>query len=307
MAALYLPTSGLIFQHRNFYSTRYLEPLLIFGYLLLSIQVSKHITGRYFRYFTAISSILIIVLLFTSMREAEVWSSPRTVIEKSLSHHPDRISLKAYYITTLKQDLQWGRLTSAEIAMLHQLEQEIQTHCGLITGSSPPSILEERDDCMWTWMETLLNPKSRGSEAFQRASIYLEDARSRLLPEKLDQLKLRIAVIEASYGLRSELPIEPKSLIEKSGFESTPDGRTRLIAALCLTGHTNTAVELRNRYLSKHLIDSSYINEIFSAILPNLGSKSEIAQEQFHNLQSCFGISRFSSRAEERQNGSKQQ
>lgn len=284
LAALYLPTSGLIFEHRNFYSTRYLEPALTFGYILLCCAVAKIQISRHWKPIAAAASIIIVSLLFFSSKEAEAWSSSRSVIEKSLSRHPDRISLKAYLLTTLRQENQWGRLTPVEVTQLKSLETEIADRCGLASNSREPDIQEERDDCMWTWMEVVLNPKNRGTEKFQKAASYLQAARARLLPQKVKQLELRTEILEASYGLRSLLSVDPETLVQVSGWGVMPQGRARIISALCLTGHIPEATLLYENYRSEHLIDKESVNEAVSSV-------SKKNWEAFKTLQTCFEVS----------------
>lgn len=288
LLALYLPTSGLIFQHRNFYSTRYLEPALICGYILLcsalsKVQVTRHLTHRW-RYVTAAASLVVVVFLSFSAKEAEAWSSARSVIEKSLSRHPDRLSLKAYLLTTLRQENQWGRLTSSQVSQLRDLEEEVANRCGLAPNSHQPDAQDDRDDCMWTWMEVILNPKNQGTDRFQKAANYLQTARARLLPQKLKQLELRTEILEASYGLRSQLTVAPETLIKASGWSVMPQGRASIISALCLTGHVPEATLLYEKYRSEHLIDKESVNDAFS----NISKKN---WEAFKTLQSCFDIS----------------
>jgi hypothetical protein len=279
LAALYLPTSGLIFQHRNFYSTRYFEPALVFSFLAVGSTLSRISTERIWKSAASILMILTACSFFFSSQESEAWSSSRSVIEKSLSRHPDRMSLKAYLVTALNKENQWGRLTSQEVTKLKALKMEIQNYCGLTENSAPPASSDERDDCIWSWTETLLNPKNRGTPAFHKASGYLQEVRSRLLPERLQQLELRTEILEASDGLRQTLTVEPAVLIRNSGYEAIPDGRARMIAALCLTGHTDQAKALAEEYSDKLLIDKWTISEVMS---------SQKDPEKFRLLQRCF-------------------
>jgi hypothetical protein len=237
-------------------------------------------------------ALLIASSIVGSMAESEAWSSSRATIEKSLSRHPDRLSLKAYLITALNVELQWGRLTHKEINQLKALKNEINTRCGLTEGTLPPASIEDRDDCIWSWMETLLNPQTRGTPAFQRAASYLQESRSRLLPQRLEQLEARTEVIEASYGLRKQLNIEPSQLIAKSGYEVTPEGRVRLIAALCLTGHISEAKRLNSEYTDKLLINLHTISEVISSSGKETGKRAPEDLVIFKTLQSCFNLTR---------------
>ncbi|MFL5815441.1 MAG: hypothetical protein ACJ763_17835 [Bdellovibrionia bacterium] len=291
LGALYLPTSGLIFQHRNFYSTRYFEPTLVFTFLATGFFWSRVSTERIVK---SIASLLVVSTaysFFFSFQESEAWSSPRSVIEKSLSRHPDRLSLKAYLVTALNQENQWGRLSQQEVAHLNRLKMEIQNQCGLAEGSTPPILSDQRDDCIWSWMETLLNPKNRGTPAFQKASSYLQEVRARLLPERMKQLELRTEILEASYGMRQNLTVEPSALISNSGYEATPQGRARLIAALCLTGHPEEAKSLDLKYSAMSLIDTSDINEVMSSAGERSKMRSQQDLEKFRALQNCFHLS----------------
>lgn len=284
LATLYIPTSGLIFQHRNFYSTRYLEPALICGYLLFGCVVCKIEMTRYWKQAAASAALIIVALLTFSFKEADAWSSSRTVIQKSLSRHPDRLSLKAYLLTTLRRENQWGRLTRSEVLQLQALEHEIANRCGLSPHSRQPDDQDDRDDCMWTWMEVILNPKNRGTDRFQKAAAYLQTARARLLPQKIQQLELRTEIIEASYGRRPHLSVAPETLIKTSGWGVMPQGRARIISALCLTGHMPEATLLYEKFRSEHLLNNDSVNEVFS----NIPKKN---WESFKTLQSCFEVS----------------
>lgn len=93
----YLPISGLLFPHRNFYSVRYFEPasLVILFFLMHHVQnfqLNKKISCKT-QWFLALLATSTLIL--AQIHEAKNWISPRSTVEKALRLDPQNPSLLA--------------------------------------------------------------------------------------------------------------------------------------------------------------------------------------------------------------------
>lgn len=95
--ASYLPISGLLFPHRNFYSTRYFEfPSLI---LLFLIMKKSPLIIRYFTFSKgikiSISVLILCILTWAQFNESKNWENSISTIKKALRLDPTNSSLLA--------------------------------------------------------------------------------------------------------------------------------------------------------------------------------------------------------------------
>ena len=111
----YLPISGLIFPHRNFYSVRYFTPLFLVIFAA-SIQGIPGLQSKLEKKWGA-RSLLIAVGLITACTYFQIqntWDSNLDKIKASVAHAPTSIALNTLLATEEKNLNRWGRLSLAE-------------------------------------------------------------------------------------------------------------------------------------------------------------------------------------------------
>lgn len=97
---LYLPTSGLLFQHRNFYSVRYFDPAFLAFYLgaiVLFFQGSFKSERKLDLKVAALALVIFIGILPVLQAEAVLWINPVYVLQKAAYNQPNSIDLKIFF------------------------------------------------------------------------------------------------------------------------------------------------------------------------------------------------------------------
>ncbi len=238
---LYLPVSGLIFPHRNFYSVRYLEPsfLLLFGCVVL-------LNGRALesrrKWLPLAPFLLFVVHSFT----ARVWASPTSVTLHAVQVSPGSIPLRAQLLGDLWNRIQLGRLAGesmkAESDHLSALLAGLEKDC-----ESPDKKKYEIDPCTLYYRhrfelaDQLGGRKERYRDAYLRATASV-NPRLALWWKFAFALKERALTRElAAEFLSADFP--PRST----------ESRVYLLLASCLS-ENKTGQALFREYESKHLI-----------------------------------------------------
>lgn len=91
LSLLYIPTSGLIFSHNIFYSTRYFEPIGLFLFILFGFWLNQKKT----KIIMIITPLVLIFLGFNTIGEGKVWSSNIHIREKALLVTPENTNLQS--------------------------------------------------------------------------------------------------------------------------------------------------------------------------------------------------------------------
>jgi hypothetical protein len=259
-AALYLPTSGLVFEHRNFYSVRYLEPLLLGAWFWATV----HLGGLWEKRSRtrpgierAVPGAAFFALLFFacfSIRESEAWFSSRTVFEKALSRHPQRLSLLAHYRDALGEEERWGRLDRPSLDRLKLLREEVRRRCGISSDQVVLPSGSESGDCFSTWDRVVFGFEGEAPAAFQNAAVRHEAFVARFLPERVERVRAKRRILEIAGGMSSATPSEVRELLAL-GVRSLPEERFYGLAALCLAGDLEGARSLRSSLLEQGLLE----------------------------------------------------
>jgi hypothetical protein len=137
--ALYAPVSGLAFEHRNFYSVRYFEPLWALMTVATGLALSK---SKFFK--TRLGSVLLvftaIYLGYFTIKEGQVWSDHKLVWAKALADSPDSTSLKNQYYLELLRESSSTKLSANDQKKLASLKRELTIECDQ-NGKANPACL----------------------------------------------------------------------------------------------------------------------------------------------------------------------
>jgi hypothetical protein len=150
---LYLPSAGLIFPHRNFYSVRYFEPalLVLTAGLVYFLSNSKTIRTMKKGQVSAAMAVLMIVTLASAIRGASDWHDNLAIIDKGLGFYRNNVALKYQKLVELKALNQWGRLSPAQHSDLDILSSEIEKECAPETRP----ISRNGDLCWSFWVNSI--------------------------------------------------------------------------------------------------------------------------------------------------------
>lgn len=203
---LYLPISGLLFPHREFYSTRYLEPVsLVVGFLLL-IEGGVRIRQPSKRLVVAFALILGLVGIST-VREASHWRDPLAIRLHALEENPSSISLKAYTLNEVINSLSFSSNVEKAplITVRDQLKAELAAQCEELSRTdkrSPDSPLVNCHPFFRTGY-VLNREHGNGAEAdryfalFEQASSLLKPA-----PKMVERLRFEKSLMKNKVDLK---------------------------------------------------------------------------------------------------------
>ncbi len=136
---LYLPVSGMVFPHRNFYSVRYLEaPLLFLG---VCVAVSLNAVLKPIKVKATLVWISVFVLCaglsLETCVEGRRWESGLSVINKSLALAPLNPAISLLKLQEMYNLKRWGRLNKDELTHLTALESTLRRNCSGSLDKTP--------------------------------------------------------------------------------------------------------------------------------------------------------------------------
>lgn len=262
--ATYVPVSGLVFPHRNFYSVRYFElpSLVLWLFLMYKLQKFKHSYFSSKKYlnniFCLILSCLMVGVVTFQYFEAKNWISPLATVEKALALDMDNPSLLAE-----KRLLVGGMPFNASCEKkLH--ESSIGPNGDLCwfeivsRSSSDSQIQRSHED----WL--ILHAKNHSPHFLNLTKTLYQW--TRLLREDRSMIEGRSMISDLA------LP---------AGFLNTGWYRALYLAGLCKMGRNSELESMKTLFLENHLIKSKYLRN-FAA------SFSKLTSEQ---LETCFPAS----------------
>lgn len=101
--ATYLPTSGIIFNHVNFYSVRYFEA----SFLVLIISLAFFVKKRFGRFdmnrLLIVTSVVFLWFSYGLFQESKSWSSNLKLLHKAMNLTPGNPGLLTLYLLRLKE------------------------------------------------------------------------------------------------------------------------------------------------------------------------------------------------------------
>jgi hypothetical protein len=127
LAAAYLPTSGLIFPHRNFYSTRYFEATLLVALIWIAVKFRENNIGKWGRTLFVIVFLWNIAGLTTQARH---WEEPLYAWERSLELFPENRFIQSQIVDhTSILEKEWNGVPDEKIERRKRLERALEEHC----------------------------------------------------------------------------------------------------------------------------------------------------------------------------------
>jgi hypothetical protein len=139
---LYLPVSSLIFPHRNFYSTRYLEPVFVAWLIVIVVSANR---VRKPSYWLA----LLVVAALATQNQLPNWESNVAIREHALSVTPNALALQGMLLTDIANVLHFGHSTPAEIQALKKEATGLKEHLQTVCLARQPEGLY--DSCLFYW------------------------------------------------------------------------------------------------------------------------------------------------------------
>lgn len=128
---LYLPVSGLLFPHRNFYSVRYIAApglAILFGFGVWVQRFShKACVGSW------IGRILVLTVLVVGgmvIRESGNWIDSLTITGKALRITPQNVGLQYMKFMELQRLKSWGHINEGELQESSNIFKSLLKNCG---------------------------------------------------------------------------------------------------------------------------------------------------------------------------------
>lgn len=276
--AVYLPTSGLLFPHRNFYSVRYFEAalavVLVAGACLLSrVRASE-------RTLQGFLGILALLAALATRGEARNWEDGISPFTHALRVTPGQQALMRFKMNALLNEFRWGRLSTEGQAELAALKAALAEDC---SSDRIPDVLPNGHLCLGVWLEPLLNLKPHQDIAIDQWETLARRALARVNPEMKGRLERKIWIRQSlSAGEGRKPPDVPLLGQEKFRF-ATPGDRLEYWSFLCMLRDRDTARtwlegQLRGRTLSQaslndFILDWDGLNRAAAGRLRNCARK----------------------------------
>ena len=269
--SIYLPTSGILFPHRNFYAVDYFESPMIalFFCALFYLQDKTKILPGLTRNqkIGALVALPIAFLLITAS-DLKNYSSPIAVWEKANRDTPDSISLRTQL---LMEKINFFRNQKGQVDRfpleVQNLFLEIDKKCSL----------QPSDSCLSYYalaFEFLIH-KIQSNQVSRYISHYERVVQETgITSRKLQQLKVKQALNRDN--VTDKLYDETRAILQ---YTVTPGERSLVWALTCLTKGNKTAQQLYAHYLRRHLIQP----DDFTAYWKHYSAPS-----MHTKLQSCY-------------------
>lgn len=249
-AVLYLPISGLLFPHLNFYSTRYFEApaLVIWGLLAFSFHKRNEITQKTS---VILVSLFITIFIIGTFSEAQVWREAKLVRKKALDLHPQSLSLKASYLEELI-NIPSKETTNELIQEKAVIAEDLQKRCQELKGSI------EAYNCRIFYLTAFQVHVSNKRLVEARNDLEnFKDAHSFLSrPPHI------VSRIELEFELLQEAPKNEVlgNFLKENSSPINSHYRWLEIAALCLLDKKEMSAKKYQDYKTRNLIGFNFLN-----------------------------------------------
>lgn len=251
--ALYLPISGLLFPHRNFYAVRYFEPLFCLAVLGIGFQIRN----RSRRWTLLLLLPLLLVSVVQTIRYIPTWDSNVSVRRNAVRITPLSIPLKTELLTDLLNELRMAHINETDMA---DLKLEIKTLAAELTTICDTGLHQTPfDSCIEFWRLE----KAMGKEGGQ--SRYLAAVER----EGLFSIAMKLRVAEAIVSGNLPDPLIYKQWLTLQKAAPSVEYRLLRWAAICLDGNSSDASEyltqLQNRVLINKKDAMQFANDAAAA------------------------------------------
>ena len=245
--ALYLPTSGLLFPHRNFYSVRYFEvPMLAIvvgiGPLVAGLIYRQNIRAR-----VVGATVLVIGFLAAGRIEAEIWDDPVAPFTHGLEQIPHAVRLQGIKLNALLRTSMEQPPTPEITREIAQIRDELKRAC------EGDHIVSETGDSCWGYYLTAYtlaaDPqyKQKQYQAFQKSFAQWKPQSGMVSRVQIENDFFRHAINEdlLSTWLRN-----------RAYFPNVAYRKIQL-KALCALGRVKESQEQGRKYLREQLISKA--------------------------------------------------
>jgi hypothetical protein len=264
---LWAPISGLIFHHRNFYSTRYYLPVVIWLLPLILIFFISSVKNVFLK-----NSLMVFFVLFflsqTFWSARVKWDSNKDVLKYSLSLAPQNYANQTFLAEEFINQKRWGRLLdSNEISSLRNILSNLNKTClyrantdstlcsvffRLAAFGKIPLSFEEVDK------KILIN------ENLLRSYLsFLEASVKKHVPK--DEEKIKFNTVIYLLPLKYKVNFEYDLYKIPPGALSEPESRVHYLFALCLNSPQKTNLFLK-KMVEQGLVYKSNIEDNISKI-----------------------------------------
>jgi len=244
--SLLIPTSALLFPHRNFYSVRYFIP-----FFALSLVYFCLVRNRYKELIMIIFSITNFIGFFVDKTN---WISPISVHQKSLDLDPTNVSLMRMLYSAYDYEKSWGRLSRGDILKMNELDNSMYISCR--DDFEKPKYERNMSFCLNYFGQIWIN-KPDNKNFDEKVSEY---AYTKLVPVSLSEqyIKTKRLMVQTSVWKNDELKNEVREiLLNDKKFDATEKGRLDKWRFLCLSGEESESGKYLYFLSNKQLLSSA--------------------------------------------------
>jgi len=254
---VYLPISGVVFPHRNFFSVRYFDPALLtllvifLGTQDLHTLMSKvGLKSIYLGYL-----ILITFFLVETQSESKLWLSSRTVYEKSLADQPESTIIQSQVLAQLLTESTKGTKDPQVKIKISAFQQSLHRECEELT--------EYKSECALYYMAAyLLTPRSL-EKTYENRLNHVERAAADITSDLKYSLTVQLLeVLKNGTPLKSDLA---ESWRDKSLYQTGSTSRILYWITECLTLKRESAQARLMDYYNSYLLYPNQLEAFISA------------------------------------------
>jgi len=263
IASLYLPVSALLFPHRNFYSTRYMEAPFLTAAVGLMWSLNRISSAKYLSaFFVGLGTFLFLATFF----EAKNWQSNLAIIEKSQKISPKNVAIKSVlYQEFLKQRNHPSDAQDLE-QKIKQLSEHLKNSC---TGIEAKHFRNGNECFNYYRLLAIAPPANMSQSAYQDNIDRIYQSLVQVNPFGADRYKnlLQAQGVLSGHLQEASMGEYLENLHEMYQFKHTTQLRILETIRLCLNGDKVLASDLQQKYLAFSLLDQMTQTQFYSQIV----------------------------------------